>query len=104
INQSGITLRMSVKDIRVAGRATQGVKLIDLKKRGDTIASVCKVASDEEEKIDETMKEDSAESQELHEEHKVEAAERRVNREAEEILDEMNENEDPDIAEDEADV
>ena len=49
INKSGITLRMSVANIRVMGRATQGVKLIDLNKRGDTIASVCKVDSDPEE-------------------------------------------------------
>lgn len=46
INQSGITLRLPVASIRVMGRATQGVKLIDLGKRGDTIASVCKVDSD----------------------------------------------------------
>ncbi len=46
INQSGITLRLSVADVRVMGRATQGVKLIDLSKRGGTIASVCKVDSD----------------------------------------------------------
>lgn len=46
INQSGITLRLQVKDVRVMGRATQGVKLIDLTKRGDRIASVCKVDSD----------------------------------------------------------
>lgn len=46
INQSGITLRLPVNSIRVMGRATQGVKLIDLGKRGDTIASVCKVDSD----------------------------------------------------------
>ena len=49
INQSGITLRLAVKDVRIQGRATQGVKLIDLSKRGDTIASVCKVDSDPEE-------------------------------------------------------
>ena len=53
INQSGITLRISVADIRVMGRNTQGVKLIDLTKRGDTIASVCKVASDPQEEINE---------------------------------------------------
>lgn len=46
INQSGITLRLPVAGIRVMGRATQGVKLIDLTKRGDQIASVCKVDSD----------------------------------------------------------
>ena len=53
INQSGITLRMSVAHIRVMGRNTQGVKLIDLTKRDDTIASVCKVASNPQEEINE---------------------------------------------------
>ena len=61
INQSGITLRISVADIRVMGRATQGVKLIDLNKRGDTIASVCKVDSDPEEEVEEELKKDQAE-------------------------------------------
>lgn len=46
INQSGVALRLAVSSIRVMGRATQGVKLIDLEKRGDTIASVCKVDSE----------------------------------------------------------
>ncbi len=53
INQSGITLRLPVDSIRIMGRATQGVKLIDLGKRGDTIASVCKVDSDPETEIEE---------------------------------------------------
>ena len=53
INVSGITLRMHVSDIRVMGRATQGVKLINLEKRGDTIASICRVPrEDEEEEAD----------------------------------------------------
>ena len=46
INKSGITLRMKVSDVRVMGRATQGVKLINLEKRNDEIASVCKVLSE----------------------------------------------------------
>ena len=48
INQSGLTIRMSVNDIREAGRATQGVKLINLKE-GDTIAAVSAVAGASEE-------------------------------------------------------
>ena len=48
INKSGVTLRMKVSDVRVMGRATQGVRLINLDKRGDEIASVCKVPSSEE--------------------------------------------------------
>ena len=43
INKSGITLRLKVADVRVMGRATQGVRLINLEKRNDEIASVCKV-------------------------------------------------------------
>ncbi len=48
INKSGITLRMKVSDIRVQGRATQGVRVINLEKRNDTIASVCCVESEQE--------------------------------------------------------
>ena len=52
INKSGITIRMKVSDINVIGRATQGVRLINLGKRNDEIASVCKVISElEEDKI-----------------------------------------------------
>ena len=49
INKSGITIRLKVSDVRVMGRATQGVRLINLEKRNDEIASVCKVLSDTEE-------------------------------------------------------
>ena len=47
INKSGITIRMAVSDIRVAGRATQGVKLINIRE-GDSIAAVCVVNKSEE--------------------------------------------------------
>ena len=46
INKSGITIRLKVADVRIMGRATQGVRLIDLEKRNDQIGSVCKVASE----------------------------------------------------------
>lgn len=49
INKSGITIRLKVSDIRTMGRATQGVRLINLEKRNDDIASVCKVDSEVEE-------------------------------------------------------
>lgn len=49
INKSGITLRVSVSDFRIMGRATQGVILINLEKRNDEIGSVCKVDSEPEE-------------------------------------------------------
>lgn len=51
INKSGITIRMAVSDIRVAGRATQGVKLINIRE-GDSIAAVCVVNKSEEKPID----------------------------------------------------
>ena len=51
INKSGITLRVNVSDFRIMGRATQGVRLINLEKRHDEIASVCKVLSELEEVI-----------------------------------------------------
>ncbi|NNK71354.1 MAG: DNA gyrase subunit A [Flavobacteriaceae bacterium] len=47
INKSGIAIRMAVKDLRVMGRATQGVKVINLK-NGDSIAAVAKVVHDED--------------------------------------------------------
>ena len=47
INKSGITIRVKISDIRTMGRATQGVRLINLEKRNDQIASVCKVTSEE---------------------------------------------------------
>ena len=49
INKSGITIRLKVADVRIMGRATQGVKLINLEKRNDEIGSVCKVMSESEE-------------------------------------------------------
>ncbi|MCK8622995.1 DNA gyrase subunit A [Prevotella sp. E13-27] len=52
INKSGILIRMSVADVRVMGRATQGVRLINLAKKNDTIASVCKVLHSTEEEED----------------------------------------------------
>ncbi len=54
INKSGITIRLKVADVRIMGRATQGVRLIDLEKRHDRIGSVCKVTSEEEEEKKET--------------------------------------------------
>jgi len=55
INKSGITIRLRVADVRIMGRATQGVRLIDLEKRNDHIGSVCKVTTEEEEEADEAM-------------------------------------------------
>lgn len=51
INKSGLTIRMAVSDIRVAGRATQGVRLINIKE-GDAIAAVCVVNKSEEKPVE----------------------------------------------------
>ena len=48
INKSGITIRLKVEDVRIMGRATQGVRLINLEKRNDHIGSVCKVMTESE--------------------------------------------------------
>ena len=52
INKSGILIRLKVADVRVMGRATQGVRLINLTKKNDVIASVCKVMTRTEEEED----------------------------------------------------
>ncbi|HCO66454.1 MAG TPA: DNA gyrase subunit A [Dysgonomonas sp.] len=56
INKSGITIRVKVADLRIMGRATQGVRLINL--RNDEIASVCKVMSDKDEMTEDIEQED----------------------------------------------
>ena len=56
INKSGITIRLKLADVRIMGRATQGVRLINLEKRNDQIASVCKVNSESnEDKMEEDV-------------------------------------------------
>lgn len=60
INKSGITIRMHLDTLRIMGRATQGVKLIDLTKKNDKIASVCRV--DKEEDAPEELLEGTAEN------------------------------------------
>ena len=53
INKSGVLIRLKVADVRVMGRATQGVRLINLTKKNDAIASVCKVMSSQDEDVEE---------------------------------------------------
>ncbi|MDE5705467.1 DNA gyrase subunit A [Muribaculum sp.] len=65
INQSGITIRIHMSDLRIMGRATQGVRLINLEKRNDTIASVCCVDSDPEETVDNDILVNEAEQEEI---------------------------------------
>ncbi len=67
INKSGITIRLSVQECRLQGRATQGVRLINLEKKNDVIASVCKVlgqASVEQLNQEDVTKDESSEQQE----------------------------------------
>lgn len=52
INKSGITLRIRMADIPVRGRATMGVKIIDVARRNDVIASACCVPTDPEEEVE----------------------------------------------------
>lgn len=58
INRSGLTIRMAVADIRVAGRATQGVRLINIKD-GDAIAAVSAVSKNDEERSEESVSSES---------------------------------------------
>ena len=51
INKSGILIRLKVSECRIMGRATQGVRLINLTKKNDVISSVCKVMSSDIEAI-----------------------------------------------------
>ena len=83
INKSGITIRLKVSELRVQGRATQGVRLINLEKKNDEIASVCKVDTDPE-KIEEYIPEGEGLQQNLQFDKDNENAENRA--------DELNEN------------
>ena len=66
INKSGILIRLNVSEVRVMGRATQGVRLINLTKKNDTIASVCKVQkATEEELAEEALPAEDIESTEV---------------------------------------
>ena len=60
INKSGITIRLHVSNISQQGRVTQGVKLIELQKRKDVIASVCAVPAEEDEEVPETTENENA--------------------------------------------
>jgi len=69
INKSGILIRLNVSEVRVMGRATQGVRLINLTKKNDTIASVCKVQkATEEELAEEQENQEAVENQETNNE------------------------------------
>ncbi|MCD8285097.1 MAG: DNA gyrase subunit A [Prevotellaceae bacterium] len=55
INKSGVTIRLHADTIRLTGRVAQGVKLIDIEKRGDVISSVCVVPREDEETVDDNQ-------------------------------------------------
>ena len=64
INKSGILIRLKVADVRVMGRATQGVRLINLTKKNDVIASVCKVMSSQDEDVEYSEESENSENSE----------------------------------------
>ena len=77
INRSGITIRIHARDISVQGRATQGVRIIDLKKRGDEIASVCRVLTEEEQ--EDTAEDTTEETNQLPDEFVARAMDEELN-------------------------
>ena len=95
INKSGIVLRLNVSAIKVQGRATMGVRLINLDKRNDEIASVCCVDSDPEEEIDQDILVDESEQSEL---------EMVVEEEVDEVEDDDNQNMDEEVEDDNIDL
>lgn len=70
INKSGITIRLKVEDVRIMGRATQGVRLINLEKRNDQIGSVCKVMT---KSLEDEVPEEETEGSILHDENSVDS-------------------------------
>lgn len=74
INKSGITLRINVADLRVQGRATQGVRIINLEKRNDTIASVCCVNSADDDESQQSVGENADSTEQV-----LEAADNQTN-------------------------
>lgn len=62
INKSGITIRLKLAEVRVQGRATQGVRLINLEKRNDVISSVCQVPTEDEEEMTDEVQADADEA------------------------------------------
>lgn len=88
INRSGVTIRMDVKDIRVMGRATQGVRLINLEKRNDHIGSICKVLSEE---LEEAELEQELENQEVESDIDAQSSHEGGNPETGMLFDDINE-------------
>ena len=82
INKSGITIRLAVSECRVMGRATQGVRLINLSKKNDVIASVCKVLSSGLEATEEEQAETSVDVEQNAPVNEITSAEQTTNEQA----------------------
>ena len=79
INKSGVVIRLKVADVRIQGRATQGVRLINLGKRNDQISSVCKVTTEEPDVQDTEIVEGEAPAIELSENAGISDATEHIN-------------------------
>ena len=79
INKSGVVIRLKVADVRIQGRATQGVRLINLGKRNDHISSVCKVTTEEPDVQDTEVVEGEAPAIELPENAGISDATEHIN-------------------------
>ena len=79
INKSGITIRLAVSECRVMGRATQGVRLINLSKKNDVIASVCKVLSSGLEETEEEQAETPVDAEQNAPVNEITSAEQTTN-------------------------
>lgn len=82
INKSGITIRLAVSECRVMGRATQGVRLINLSKKNDVIASVCKVLSSGLEETEEEQAETAVDAEQNAPVNETTSAEQTTNEQA----------------------
>ena len=82
INKSGITIRLAVSECRVMGRATQGVRLINLSKKNDVIASVCKVLSSGLEETEEEQAETPVDAEQNAPVNETTSAEKTTNEQA----------------------
>ena len=82
INKSGITIRLAVSECRVMGRATQGVRLINLSKKNDVIASVCKVLSSGLEETEEEQAETPVDAEQNAPVNETTSAEQTTNEQA----------------------
>ena len=92
INKSGIVIRLAVSECRTMGRATQGVRLINLTKKNDVIASVCKTMSSEfAEELEEKNRSKSSNLQDIIQEEESEEQNEQTDQPLVDFDDEINE-------------